>query len=184
MSRVNPRLVYWIAALHQQPGLHATQRDLLTYLAVKRLDYGTGSGYCSVRSLAEAKGVHESTVKRALDLAQQAGLLRRTRRGHRIADGVVAASEWQLIYPPTAQPDDVGEPTAQPDDVGSKPTAQEGTPNSALEQSQQRTGAPLQKFCQVVILQQVKTPALRAGPVAHATARRSAVATSARSPRS
>ena len=82
MSKVNPRLVYWIAALHDQAQLTAAHRDVLTYLAVKRLDFETGAGYCSVRLLAESRGCHEATVKRALDIAQKTTppLLKRTRR--------------------------------------------------------------------------------------------------------
>jgi hypothetical protein len=135
MSKVNPRLIHWIVAVHRHPGLNATHRDILTYLAVMKLDYGTGTGYCSLDALANGRDCHPATVKRALDLAQKAALLKRTRWGHYISPGVAAASEWQVIYPamPTAQPRDVGaDPTAHQGDVGNEPTAQSSQANSAL----------------------------------------------------
>lgn len=147
MSKINPRLVYWIGAVHKRPDLSASHRDILTYLAVMRLDYGTGKGYCSVRMLAEGRGWHEATVRRALDLAQKGDppLLARTRRGHRISSEVVVASEWQVVYPPmpTAQGNAVGSsPTAHPCEVGADPTAQSAGPNRAEVETQPRTGAP------------------------------------------
>ena len=135
MARVNPRLVYWIAEVHKHPALTPAHRDILTYMAVMKLNFGTGAGYCSVRTLAEERGWHEATVKRALQLAraEEPVLLQRTRRGRRVSDEVKLASEWQLIYPPI--------PTAHQDDVGI-PTAQRANPNVAESRSQQRTGAP------------------------------------------
>jgi hypothetical protein len=56
VSRINPRLIYWIAALHDEVTMKAAHRDILTYLAVKRLDFGSGAGYCSVDSLAKGAG--------------------------------------------------------------------------------------------------------------------------------
>jgi len=41
MSRINPRLVYWIAALYDHKGLSAEQHLILVYLATKRLDFGS-----------------------------------------------------------------------------------------------------------------------------------------------
>jgi hypothetical protein len=102
MTRLNPRLFYWLAALYDHPRLiTSARRDVLLALAVKRLDYGTGAGYCSVRTLAGDTGLSEATVKRALDAARKTEpvLLERTKRGHRLGDGKVIASEWQIIYP-------------------------------------------------------------------------------------
>jgi len=102
MARVNPRLVFWIAAVHKHPALSPAHRDILTYLAVMRLNFETGNGYCSVPSLAQARGHSESTVRRALMLARtkEPKLLERTRRGHRLGDGQAIASEWKMLYPP------------------------------------------------------------------------------------
>lgn len=69
MSRVNPRLVYWIAGLYDGKELTAQHHRILIYLAVKKLDYGTGTGYCSVRTLATELDVSPTTVKLALKLA-------------------------------------------------------------------------------------------------------------------
>lgn len=150
MSGVNPRLVYWIKGLYARQELTAAHRDILIYLAVMRLDYGTGSGYCAVQSLAEGTGWHPATVKRALTIARQVDppLLARTRRGHRISAENVTASEWQVLYPPmpTAQGNDVGNPTAHGGNLGTDPTSQSPQPNSALVHTQQRTGAPLTGF--------------------------------------
>jgi hypothetical protein len=102
MAHVNPRLIYWIGAVHKHPALSPAHRDILTYLAVMKLDYGTGRGYCSVPTLASGRGWNERTVRRALELGRvkEPQLLNRTRRGHRMGDGRVIASEWALIYPP------------------------------------------------------------------------------------
>jgi len=100
MSRVNPRLVYWLAALYDVPGLTADRRDILVCLATRHLDFGTGAGYCSVATLSTVLGCHEQTVRRALETARTAGLIERTKRGHRLGNGKPIASEWQIIYPP------------------------------------------------------------------------------------
>jgi hypothetical protein len=149
VSTINPRLVYWIAELYKRKQLTAAHRDILTYLAVTRLDYGTGAGYCSVRTLAEACGCHERTVRRALDAARasQPPLLARTRRGHRLGDGTVTASEWQVIYPPvsTGQPDPVDDasPVNNPPSTGHTSPVDGGAAdlNRTEHASQPDTGA-------------------------------------------
>lgn len=99
MSRINPRLVYWIADLYDDPDLTAADRDVLTYLGVKRLDFGTGAGYCSIETLVKGTDWSESTVKRALARGQKKSRIKRTRRGNRGGDGTLIASEWQVLYP-------------------------------------------------------------------------------------
>lgn len=145
MSRVNPRLVYWIAAVHQHPQLTAAHRDVLTYLAVQRLDYATGRGYCSEESLAQGRGCSVATVRRALTIAREVApkLLERTRRGHRLGNGHSAASEWRLIYPPisTAQGGTVEEcSTAHGSTVEDISTAQKNDLNRSEGPSQPLTG--------------------------------------------
>ena len=99
MSRINPRLVYWIAGLYDDPDLTAADRDVLTYLGVKRLDFGTGAGYCSIETLVKGTAWSESTVKRALARGQKKSHIERTRRGNRSGDGALVASEWRVLYP-------------------------------------------------------------------------------------
>jgi hypothetical protein len=100
VSKVNPRLVYWIAALYDHKELKAAHHLILIYLAARKLDYSTGAGYCSVPTLAAELGNGAATVRRALDIAQKVGVLERTSRGYRRGDGTVTASTWQILYPP------------------------------------------------------------------------------------
>lgn len=58
-----------------------------------------GSGFASVQTLAADAGVSPETAKRAIRDGRQRGYLLQTRRGHRISDTVVVASEWQLTMP-------------------------------------------------------------------------------------
>lgn len=74
----------------------AQQRDVLTALAVKFMDWGTGTGYASVDMLAEFTRHTRSTVMRALRWGRDVLLLVQTRRGHRLGNGKVVASEWRL----------------------------------------------------------------------------------------
>lgn len=148
MSRVNPRLFYWLAALLEHKDLTAGHYRVLSYLALKRLDYGSGAGYCSIASLANGLGVGVTVVKDALRLAQKAGLLEQTRRGHRLNDDASAASEWQILYPPnpTAAQASIGSadlnPTAAYPAVGSNPTAGNPEPNSRKSATQQPPERP------------------------------------------
>ena len=75
----------------------AKQRDVLTALAVKFADWGTGRGYASIKALAAYCAVGRATVERALRWGRRACLLVRLRRGHRRGDGSVWASEWLLV---------------------------------------------------------------------------------------
>jgi hypothetical protein len=107
VSRVNPRLVYWIAALYEkhEPKLTSKHQAILTCLATRHLNYEDGRGSCSTEQLMADNTASEATVRAALTRARQLSLLQQTRRGHRTGDGLSIASEWALIYPPisTAQ---------------------------------------------------------------------------------
>jgi hypothetical protein len=76
------------------------QRHALTMLAL-RLNWKTGSGYVSTGQLAQDSDAEERTIRRATKWARDAGLLTMTRRGHRLGNGQIAASEWQLSQPDT-----------------------------------------------------------------------------------
>src|SRR5262249_48335397 len=95
------RPLVWLTAVRDHPGRPRGRSrcfEVLTMLAL-RLDWGTGTGYASTGQLMADTGAGERTVRRALDWAQQAGLLVRTRRGHRLGNGQVIASEWALALP-------------------------------------------------------------------------------------
>lgn len=102
VSDVNPRLVYWIVSLYREPYLGKAHRDVLIYLAAACLDYSSGYGYCSEERLVTETGRSIRTVREALELGCETRKLRRLRRGHRLGDGTVLASEWQVIFPPTS----------------------------------------------------------------------------------
>jgi hypothetical protein len=112
--KVHPRLVYWIRSLYEHADLTCMDREILVYLATWKLDFDTGTGHCSVAALADKKagglGCSERTVKDALARAVEHRLLVRTRRGHRLGDGTVTASEWRIVYPePTGTQVPVGD---------------------------------------------------------------------------
>lgn len=87
----------WLNAVYCHPSRpSALQRDVLTALAVKFMDWGTGTGYASISMIAEFTRHTRSTVQRALCWGQKALLLVRTRRGHRLGNGKAIASEWRL----------------------------------------------------------------------------------------
>jgi hypothetical protein len=142
MSRINPRLFFWLVAVHDHPALSPAHRDILAFMALKKLDYGTGRGYCSIPALAEGRGWHPATVKRALQLARtkEPKLLQQTRRGHRLNDEQTIASEWALIYPPV--PVDNSIPRVHQNDLGTNPRVQRSHPKGAEVASQGRTPAP------------------------------------------
>ncbi len=89
--------VAWLNAVYSHPARPpALQRDVLTALAVKFLSWADGTGYASIDMLAEFTRHTRSTVKRALRWGRDALLLIQTRRGHRLGNGKVVASEWRL----------------------------------------------------------------------------------------
>ena len=91
----------WLAAIRDHPGRPSTaQRMALQSLAL-RLDWRTGTGYASVRQVAEDSDVSEPTVRRATSWARGAEYLLQLRRGHRLGNGQTAATEWKLTQPLT-----------------------------------------------------------------------------------
>ena len=93
----------WLAAVRDHPHRPGPlQRHVLTMLAL-RLDWSTGRGFASVRDIAADADASDHTVKRATGWARSdaVGLLHRTRRGHRLGNGTLVASEWQLVCPPS-----------------------------------------------------------------------------------
>jgi hypothetical protein len=94
----------WLVAIRDHPERPAAmQRYVLTMLAL-RLDWKSGKGFASTAQLAADADVTPPTVKRATSWARKAELLLQTRRGHRLGNGQVAASEWQLTQRLTPEP--------------------------------------------------------------------------------
>ena len=92
--------VQWLGAVYSHPARPpALQRDVLTALAVRFMDWGTGAGVASVEMLADFCSAGRSTVQRALRWGSKALLLVRTKRGHNLWNGGKVASEWQLTLP-------------------------------------------------------------------------------------
>lgn len=90
----------WLNAVYCHPDRPpAAQRDILSALAVKYLDWRSGEGFASIEMLADFCGAARSTVQRALRWARAAELLVLTRRGHRLGNGKTIASEWRLSLP-------------------------------------------------------------------------------------
>jgi hypothetical protein len=100
----------WLKAVRDHPDRPpAAQCHALTMLAL-RMNWATGSGYASTGQLAADADVEERTIRRTTSWARKHGLLVQTRRGHRLGNGQVAASEWQISQPVTgdllsSQPD-------------------------------------------------------------------------------
>ena len=151
MSRVNPRLAYWLARLYDkhEPPLTSVHRAILTCLATRHLDYSDGRGSCSNEQLMADNGAAEATVRSALTRARKLGMLQRTKRGHRTGDGLSIASEWALVYPPlsTAQEKRVDEfSTAQK--PGSQPLRRDGpTEKKQKRRASARQAAPRPRRC-------------------------------------
>jgi hypothetical protein len=96
------RPLVWMAAVRDHPQRPPSeQRHVLMNLAL-RLSWETSTGFASARQLAADVGCDERTVRRATAWARASGMLIRTKRGHRLGDGSVLASEWRLTTP---QPD-------------------------------------------------------------------------------
>ena len=146
------RPLEWQAAIRDHAARPASnQCNVLDKLAL-RLDWETGAGFCSVDQLAADAGVSEPTVRRALDWARgtprdAAFFLARTRRGHRLGDGSVMASEWLLRLPSQPATRDLLRvpPKSQPLTTGGltrTSTAQNGDLNRSKRRSQPLTADP------------------------------------------
>ncbi len=134
----------WLVAIRDHPERPpAVQRLVLQCLAL-RLDWRTGSGFASVAEVAEDADASEPTVRRATSWARRAGLLLQTRRGHRLGNGQVAATEWKLTQPLT------GELLKPPQPLnGSASTAQQSDLNRSVETPHQEssTSKPSSSLC-------------------------------------
>lgn len=90
----------WLNAVYCHPARpSALQRDVLTALAVRFMDWKTGTGRASIEMIAEFTRHTRSTIQRALRWGLNASLLVRTKRGHNLWNGGAVASEWMLTLP-------------------------------------------------------------------------------------
>jgi hypothetical protein len=91
----------WLVAIRDHPGRPPAVQRLVLHCLALRMNWETGAGFASTGQLAADSDAEERTVRRATSWARQAELLLQTRRGHRLGNGQVAASEWQLTQPVT-----------------------------------------------------------------------------------
>jgi hypothetical protein len=125
----------WLIAIRDHPGSPAIAQQLVLERLALRVDWQTGRGFASVRQLAVDARSSEPTVRRATSWARNAELLTQTRRGHRLGNGQIAASEWQLTQPLTG--DRLG---SQPLN-GSASTAQQSDLNRSVETPHQESSS-------------------------------------------
>jgi hypothetical protein len=122
----------WLMEVRDHPKRPpALQRHVLTMLAL-RMDWYTGRGSATVKTLMADADASKNTVKRATKWARDAGLVVQTRRGHRISAEVTVPSEWQLtqgLTPGTlasTQGPNGRDPRSQPGPPIKSPNNQEG----------------------------------------------------------
>jgi len=110
-DRVRP--LAWLAIVRDHPERPGPmQCHVLTMFAL-RLDWSTGQGFCSEAQLMADADASGRTVRRAMLWARSRELTVRTRRGHRLGNGRVVASEWRLLSQP-ARSDLLSAPQALP----------------------------------------------------------------------
>jgi hypothetical protein len=85
----------WRMRDHKPKPRGATVGIVWTLAAI--LDPATGCGWASRATVADKTGESEAGVKRALRWAQDQFLIVRVKRGNRVTDDRMAASEWRLI---------------------------------------------------------------------------------------
>lgn len=106
------RIMTWLSAVLDAPGGPEHVRPLAALATI--LGWKTGAGWCSHEQMAGKADVCERTARQATGWARSAGLLRQTRRGHRLSDGKSLASGWVLLLPvPGEQPATESQPAAQ-----------------------------------------------------------------------
>lgn len=93
------RPLEWMAAVRDHPERPSEVKRLVLWALALRLDWQTGCGYASVTQLAADADCQQRTVKYATKWGRDHELLVQARRGHRLGDGTVRASEWRLRLP-------------------------------------------------------------------------------------
>lgn len=100
------RPLEWMAAIRDHPDSPPTDQCHALGMVALRLNWSTGQGFCSIDQMADDAQISDSTAKRALRWARGAGddkdrgfFLAQTRKGHRLGNGTLVASEWLLRLP-------------------------------------------------------------------------------------
>lgn len=88
----------WMRAIRDAELKRPTKRLAVLWALALRMEKD-GTGFASGDTLANDAQVHRATVSRATRAERKTGYLVQTRRGHRLGDGTVIASEWQLTNP-------------------------------------------------------------------------------------
>lgn len=102
----------WLVAIRDDPRRPPSRQVHVLAMLALRMNWETGSGFASGQQLAADADADERTVRRATRWAREAGYVMQTRRGHRMGNGGVVASEWKLSQPDTPV---LLSPAAQPD---------------------------------------------------------------------
>src|ERR1700728_4736363 len=87
----------WQMAVRDHPNRPPAPQRLALSSRALRMNWPPGAGCASVSDLAGDSDASNRTVIYATRWAQRADLLRQTKRGGRAGNGVVRASEWQLL---------------------------------------------------------------------------------------
>jgi hypothetical protein len=105
-------------------------------MLVSRLDPGTGCGWVSLATVREDAGAGENTVDQAVTWARRSGFLHQAVRGHRLGNGEVVASEWEMRRPnqDVNTPDTGVKSTSQHprSEVSTPPRARLNTPDTGV----------------------------------------------------
>src|SRR5690606_8904410 len=104
------RPLEWMRAVRDADPPFTSARLAVLWALALRMD-STGHGFASANQLASDAGVYERTARRATDEARGRGYLNRTRRGHRLGNSKVVASEWELTLPTQGVTGDTLTPT-------------------------------------------------------------------------
>jgi hypothetical protein len=119
----------WMRAVRDHlPKPPANSSRLLVLVCLALRMHPGGTGFASQRQLADDATVSESTVRRHLRWGRETGYVEQTRRGHRIDENTVIASEYRLTQPVTG------------DLLAGDPTGQVDRPNRSSPGTQPVTG--------------------------------------------
>jgi hypothetical protein len=126
----------WMAAVRDHPDRPPSRQFLVLACLALRMNWRTGTGYASGRTLGKDADCGASTVGRATAWARKHDLLVMEERGHRLTDESVKATRWRLRLPSQQ---------VTRDTLGSGPTGQWRHPNRSMAASQPVSPDPLSR---------------------------------------